>query len=62
MSFNSAEHVECYNCPQCSQNSIPDIETANENTDADGNRGMKIIYVECPWCGHKETVSIAIDS
>jgi DNA-directed RNA polymerase subunit M/transcription elongation factor TFIIS len=29
----------------------PKIYTENEFTDADGNRGIKITYVECPNCG-----------
>ena len=29
----------------------PVIYTENEFTDADGNRGMKVTYIECPSCG-----------
>lgn len=29
----------------------PVIHTENEFTDLDGNRGLKVTYVECPNCG-----------
>jgi hypothetical protein len=29
----------------------PHIHTENEFDDADGNRGIKVTYVECPNCG-----------
>ncbi|MFP4662696.1 MAG: hypothetical protein ACLFPF_10920 [Halanaerobiales bacterium] len=34
-----------YTCPECG--SLLRTKTVNEDTDADGNRGRKVIYVFC---------------
>jgi len=48
-------HLEwhCTN-PDCDFAGEPITETTMEGTDRDGNRGRKMITVECPVCGEIE--------
>ena len=41
-------------CPQCGSNRPPKIVKTNENTDADGNRGIEVITVTCLDCDYEE--------
>ncbi|MCG5252604.1 hypothetical protein [Brevibacillus agri] len=38
-------------CPVCGPKTSLRARKVNEYTDADGNRGMLVTYVECPKCG-----------
>jgi hypothetical protein len=38
-------------CNDCREWTVPKLKHVNENTDADGNRGMMVTYAECPECG-----------
>ena len=44
---------EWYVCPECFKPSQPSVAITAENSDADGNRGMTVRCIECPWCGHE---------
>ena len=37
-------------CPECGSEDI-DVETSYENTDADGNRGIWMTFMDCNKCG-----------
>ena len=41
-------------CPECGSTKQPKVYTTNECTDADGNRGIKIRWVECVDCYYEE--------
>jgi transcription elongation factor Elf1 len=41
---------EDFECPHCGSTKSPKVQKVNEYTDADGNRGMMVTYVECRDC------------
>jgi predicted nucleic-acid-binding Zn-ribbon protein len=41
-------------CNECKLEVYPKFWVVNENTDADGNRGMMVTYIECPICGNED--------
>jgi len=53
--MNKEEYMGEFTCPNCNSHKEPKIATFNENTDADGNRGIKVTYVECVDCGYEES-------
>ena len=38
-------------CPTCGYEGCGEIEKTLEGTDADGNRGVIVTWVQCPECG-----------
>jgi len=42
-----------FKCPRCGSERFPKKQTFNEFTDADGNRGKKVTYIECRDCGYE---------
>jgi ribosomal protein S27AE len=40
-------------CPMCGSRKTPRTKVTTENTDADGNRGLKMKTITCVDCGYE---------
>lgn len=45
--------IELFKCDMCGSEKEPDVGVYNENTDADGNRGIKVKTISCVECEHE---------
>ncbi len=45
--------MEDFECPYCGSTKSPKVQKVYENSDADGNRGIWVTYVECRDCGEE---------